>query len=697
MIYRIGSALSAATPFAVNGDFTMVCATFLVCGLLTASSSDAPVSKGDLATYRQARDSAKPDADAQVKLALWCEAHGLQAERLKHLARAILVDPKNATARGLLGLVAYQGQWKRPEAVAEKVKADQDLNAKLAEYNAKRADMTESAESHMRLGLWCEENGLQAEAQAHFANVTRLEPSRETAWKKLGCKKVGGRWVTETELAAEKAEAEAQTHADKKWRPLLVKYRGWLSGKDARKRAEAAAALGGISDPRAMPSVWAVLVQNSPYHGIAVQVMGQIDTATSSRALAIMAVMNDDAEVRRAANEILRRRDPREFAGTLVAMLREPTKYQVLPVNGPGSAGVLHVEGERFDVNRMYVAPAPPELAPALLTRGPLTRQQQFDQAYNAGNLENRQAAAQFLEQFSTNPVAALSNPSNARALNPKPVTVPSRVVNSSATEGGRRAQVAMENLARAATAANAAQQQLAADVNAIETNNEIASRTNERVEGVLKDVIGQDQGRDKESWDKWWTELQGYAYSAPKKPAVKPTYTQIASLPYTPQFLPFMDRHECFGAGTLIRTLDGSCPIETIKVGDRVLTQDLKTAALGYQAVTRVHHNPPSATFLIKVKGDTIVSSPLHRFWVVGKGWVMARELLGGETLRLLDGPALIDSVEKGIVQPVYNLDIAGAHDFFAGAAAALVHDNSIPETRIEPFDANPESAAAK
>ena len=128
-----------------------------------------------------------------------------------------------------------------------------------------------------------------------------------------------------------------------------------------------------------------------------------------------------------------------------------------------------------------------------------------------------------------------------------------------------------------------------------------------------------------------------------------------------------------------------------------RVLTQDLKTAALGYQAVTQVHNNPPSATFLIKIKGDTIVSSPLHRFWVVNKGWVMARELRGGETLRLLDGPAQVESIEKGTVQPVFNLDIAGARNFFVGAVAALVHDNSIPETRITPFDSTPDLASAK
>ena len=67
-----------------------------------------------------------------------------------------------------------------------------------------------------------------------------------------------------------------------------------------------------------------------------------------------------------------------------------------------------------------------------------------------------------------------------------------------------------------------------------------------------------------------------------------------------------------------------------------------------------------------------------------------MAHDLKAGETLRLLDGPTTVESVESGPVQPVFNLDVADAHDFFAGSAAALVHDNTLPDTRLQPFDAD-------
>src|SRR2546421_212392 len=81
-----------------------------------------------------------------------------------------------------------------------------------------------TADAHWRLALWCEEHGLKAEAMAHLSTVVRLDPGREAAWKRLGCKKHNGRWVTEAQLVAEKTEAEAQRQADKTWRPRLAKW-----------------------------------------------------------------------------------------------------------------------------------------------------------------------------------------------------------------------------------------------------------------------------------------------------------------------------------------------------------------------------------------------------------------------------------------------------------------------------------------
>ena len=163
---------------------------------------------------------------------------------MKHLALAVLIDPTQAMARGLMGLVAYRGRWQQPSAVAEKVKADEALAAALAEYNGRRERTPNTADAQWKLGLWCEENGLKGEAQAHFATVIRLEPAREAAWKRLGYKKENGRWVSEAQVAAEKAEVEAQKQADQHWKPLLTKWRSWLGDKARAAAAERGAGAG---------------------------------------------------------------------------------------------------------------------------------------------------------------------------------------------------------------------------------------------------------------------------------------------------------------------------------------------------------------------------------------------------------------------------------------------------------------------
>ena len=71
----------------------------------------------DRSAYESALKKAGRDAEAHVRLALWCESHGMTAERMKHLALAVLNDPSNPLARGLLGLVGYRGKWGSPEEV----------------------------------------------------------------------------------------------------------------------------------------------------------------------------------------------------------------------------------------------------------------------------------------------------------------------------------------------------------------------------------------------------------------------------------------------------------------------------------------------------------------------------------------------------------------------------------------------------
>ena len=119
---------------------------------------------------------------------------------MKHLALTVLKDPHNTMARGLMGLLPNGGKWETPESVSARLKADELMNKKFAEYNRRRDELQflekttvplgsavhdhwavrdparEVAAAHARLGVWCEQNGLKPEAIAAFDPGRRARP-----------------------------------------------------------------------------------------------------------------------------------------------------------------------------------------------------------------------------------------------------------------------------------------------------------------------------------------------------------------------------------------------------------------------------------------------------------------------------------------------------------------------------------------
>ena len=145
---------------------------------------------------------------------------------------------------------------------------------------------------------------------------------------------------------------------------------------------------------------------------------------------------------------------------------------------------------------------------------------------------------------------------------------------------------------------------------------------------------------------------------------------------------------HHCFAAGTPVRTVDGDRPIDQVRRGDLVLTQDTLTGALSYQPVLAAYHNPPTVTYRVGLGSEELLATGIHRFWRAGKGWAMARDLRPGDSIRVLGGVATVMTASPEKVRPVFNLEVAAGRSFFVGRAGALVHDNSPVEAVPSPFD---------
>jgi hypothetical protein len=163
-----------------------------------------------------------------------------------------------------------------------------------------------------------------------------------------------------------------------------------------------------------------------------------------------------------------------------------------------------------------------------------------------------------------------------------------------------------------------------------------------------------------------------------------KPTYSDNVHLTST----------SCFAAGTPVHTLTGPRSIELVEIGDQVLTQDPRSGALCYQPVVAAVHNKPAMVLKINLDGEEIKATSIHRFWKVGQGWVMARDLKPGDDLRALGGVARVKVVERDTIEPVFNLKVMQAQSFFVGQRGMLVHDNSLVQPVLEPFDTVPELA---
>lgn len=652
--------------------------------------------------YEAAEAACGRDPEAHVRLALWCERHGLRAERARHLAIALLADPDHALARAMQGFVREGSRWLKPEQVAEQRRTDEERAAIWLDYEKRRAVAGRDVTSQLDLARWCEQNGLEAQARTHLISVVRLDPSRETTWKHLGYRKYNGRWMTEEQYESARAGVKAQAAATREWKPRLESLRDDLAEATSREAAETA--LSEIADPLVIPAIVDVFLTASvDDQRLAVQLLGQIDDPAATEVLASIALGSQYEAVRRVATETLSQRDPREYAGPLVSLVQKPLRWEVKPVGGPGDPGTLFVEGEKYNIQRSYRVAAPPRARPrrfrtgetllvgadgaaAIAPPGAPLPPGNPNAAALAGRLQqNPGDMANILRTgLGGGPPAApaaqawgLSSDWTGPGLDPftgwPSLSAPTRA------QRRREAEEVNADLARRATLT--AQARLQQDVQWVQSTNAQIQQSNDRVLPVLEGATGLAYGTETDQWRNWWFGQIGMQYQRSDNP--KPTFTDDVYV--SPSY---QATTSCFAAGTLVHAETGLVPIETLKAGDLVLSQNVRTGALHYRPVTALHRNPPSTIYRVKLNEEIVPTSQFHRFWKAGHGWVMARELKPGDELRVLGGVAAVAEVQTGEVEPVFNLDVDEDHSFFVGRRGVLVHDNTLPDRRLVPFD---------
>ena len=136
----------------------------------------------------------------------------------------------------------------------------------------------------------------------------------------------------------------------------------------------------------------------------------------------------------------------------------------------------------------------------------------------------------------------------------------------------------------------------------------------------------------------------------------------------------------DCFVAGTKILTEHGKKNIEDVKVGDKVWSWNENTKKQELKPVVQLFRNNKRDMVYITVGGEKITTTTEHPFYVKGKGWVRAKNLLDTDILVCYnDNEQKIGSVQieyaENAVQ-TYNFEVEGNHNYYVGDRSVLAHN---------------------
>lgn len=134
------------------------------------------------------------------------------------------------------------------------------------------------------------------------------------------------------------------------------------------------------------------------------------------------------------------------------------------------------------------------------------------------------------------------------------------------------------------------------------------------------------------------------------------------------------------FVAGTKVVTDKGMKSIETIQVGDLVLSHDKKSKADEFNKVLNLkNRTSPNIIKIILEDERTIKSTDNHPYYTKrGENykWVEAKDLKVGDQLHSTKAPSKIAKIEKLAGDKVFNFEVENNHNYYVSDSEILVHN---------------------
>ena len=596
------------------------------------------------------------DSEAAQNLARGAALAGMMGDfdrRDELIESALDVDPNNALANWTAGRVATKGGWLATDDYEEQMQT----HPMLQEYEQRRQAYRDGEINELQLADWCQKNNMPGREKLHLTNIWRSETAtsdqRLAAAQRLGLRRAGGVWMSPEEMRTFQQSIQSAKRDAARWRQETRNLIRVLESGQPERRKYAIGAYRKAIDRSAVLTIESLLSpQGERYALLAVSFLGEISNQEATESLARHAVYAPSEKVRKAAIEQMKERDQQDTVPPLLALLSNPleAKFGVY-VTPDGMVRRRHQVTERGrEADVQHVADSGRSIHGVNVIRfavdsaGRLRSVGNSDDVLVARSLENREfdsiQEAQLAEQVLRQQLAI------------------------------QRQRLVQQEFLRAIGLNQA-----------LQLRNERAGVVNERAMAALGSITNHRLDSATSWWD-WWNEENDRYQSE------HPTYTRYTAVsdPTLVRMGPMISRPritrplscECFPAGTSVRTQTGARAIETIQVGDQVLSRDTGSGELAYKLVLGTTLRPPADMVTVQFQGHRIESTNGHLFWVEEHGWRMAKNLQPGDRLHGLDRSHAVVAVETRPGEAAHNLIVADFGTYFVGPHEILAHDNS-------------------
>ncbi len=511
---------------------------------------------------------------------------------------------------------------------------------RINRYLELREKTAQNLEGHRSLARWCSKEKLELQAKAHWTALCDLFPNDDEARQELGHKSIGGRWVSPEQWNAAEKKMQERVSNYRKWIPKMKNLAMAVQGSDVKARSKAIESVREIKDDSAVQSMAAMAViletdQARPF----VTAIRRFHTKEACLTLAKIAIADPSSIAASEAITGMKEYRPEFYVRDLLGLVEEDIEF----------------------THRFSARPT-----------GELVLEQLW--ARDTSNEKTVLSIDTVLQAAQRNINTRVAGPSNS--------TLGNRNGVSGLGWFSLRldSQNAISPLAKNVSI-RTAEANMIRNKELVDQENHRHKADRERVFSVLKSCLGVDQGNSANDWWNWWDRENDSNYIQSRNQNYQ--YVRDESYAVQPIAVVATPRHECLTAGTLVQTISGLKPIESIRVGDLVLSQNVDTAAIELKPVLKTTVRDPAPIVEIKTSTDTIHATRGHNWWVSGKGWRRTRELEKDWVVHTATGSIRLESIESLEVPEVtYNMIVADNHSYFVGNNRLLSND----ATELEP-----------